>query len=177
MADELPASRPVGAGVEIDSRAIVAPAVARAQDRASGKATQRLRQFRQSRLRAEAPAIDLVRQVRDVFPVRTAVFALEDGEVVRAVAGERGCGDDGAILQLGVAWVSDAFGTGRSVDRVVGEEAPWSWLVVVRVWESNRHLREERGRDKGDKHCCLLAASKLVRCALIETGQDDALPG
>lgn len=80
VADEVPGARLVGAGVQVDACAVVAPAVSREENGAGLEPAKRLLQFKQGRLCAHAPAVDLVGDVGDPFPVNAAVFALEDGE-------------------------------------------------------------------------------------------------
>jgi hypothetical protein len=128
--DELPSPRPVRAGVQVNASAVVAPAIPAPQNRARGPPTLSLLQLRQSRLRTETPAIDLIGQVGDVLPVGAAVLRFEDGEVIWFVAGEGGGGDDGTVAELGVAWVGDAFIPGGLVDGVVGEVAPGAGFVA-----------------------------------------------
>jgi len=86
VADKLPGPGPVCAGVQVNASTVAAPAVARAKDGARRVTRERLGDLSQSRLCTEAPTIDLVSQVGDVLPVGTTVLALEDWEVVRAVA-------------------------------------------------------------------------------------------
>jgi len=86
VADKVPCPGPVGTRVEVDPGAVTTPAVARAENGASLVAAEIEGQLSQSWLSAEAPAIDLVGQIGDVGPVRTAIRRLEDGEVVRVVA-------------------------------------------------------------------------------------------
>lgn len=107
MAYEFPGSRSIRAGVEVDSRSVVAPAISSTQNGSSGVATHWLRQLRQRRLSAETPPVDRVVQIRYMFPRGATIFRLEDREVVWVVAGEGGGGDDGSVLEFGVAGVGD----------------------------------------------------------------------
>ena len=145
MADKLPRPRSVCTDVQVDTSTIVAPAVSRTKDGTCRVACHRSVKFRQGRLCTEAPSVDLVSQVRDVFPVGTSVLALEDWEVIRVVSGQRGGSDDSTILQLRVARVGDALVTSGLVDGVIGEVSPWSGLVAPAVRLCNGDLRKKRG--------------------------------
>jgi hypothetical protein len=59
-----------------------------------------------------------------VLPRCAAIFGLEDGEVVWVVTGEGSSGDDGSVLELGVARVGYSFLTGGLIDGIVCEETP-----------------------------------------------------
>jgi hypothetical protein len=98
VADELPRPSLVFAGVQVDSCAIVAPAVASAHDSTSWVAGQRLSELCKSWLSAHAPAVDLVAQVRDVLPGSAAIGTFKNREVSRRVTRKRSSGDNGTIL-------------------------------------------------------------------------------
>lgn len=152
VTDKFPGPCPVSAGVQVDACPVVAPAVAGTQNCTSRITCERLRELGQRRLCAEAPAIDLVGQVRDVLPVGTSVLALEHWEVIRVVARQRRSGDDSTIFQLCVTRVGDALITGGLVDGVVREKSPWSWLVAPAVRLRNCDLRQKRRGDDGEEH-------------------------
>ena len=90
--DKMPRPRNVCAGVEIDPGAVLAPAVASAENGARRVAGERRGEHLKRRLCVHAPAVDLVRKVRDILPMGTAILALEDGEVagLDAAEGSRG---------------------------------------------------------------------------------------
>jgi len=121
VAHKLPRPGTVSAGVEVDARAVVAPAVAGSQDGTSRKAAQGLGQLGKGRLRGHAPAIDVVGHVGHPLPAGAAILALEDGEVGRADAGEGRGRVDGTVLELGEARIRDALLTHGLVDGVVDE--------------------------------------------------------
>jgi len=90
--DKVPRPCNVRAGVEINPGAILAPAVAGAEDGARRVASERRGEHLKRRLCVHAPAVDLIREVRDVFPMGTAILALEDWEIagLDAAEGSRG---------------------------------------------------------------------------------------
>ena len=126
VADELPCARLIGARVQVDARAVVAPAVAGRENGARLEPAQRLLKLHQRRLRAHAPAVHLVGDVGDPFPGDAVVFALEDGEggVVAAeevAAHDGGRDEESAIPELDVTGVGGALAGGRVVDDVWAE--------------------------------------------------------
>lgn len=152
MTDKVPGPCSVGTGIQVDAGAVVAPAVTRTHDGASRVASQRLRELSQSGLCTESPAIDLIGQVGDVRPVSTSILAFEDREVVRVVTGQRGGGDDGAVLQLGVTRVGDTLVASRLIDGVVREVSPWLWLLAPAGRRCNDDLRKKRRSSNREEH-------------------------
>jgi len=147
VADEFPGSCAVGAGVEVDSRAVVAPAVTGAEDGTCLVAAEGLGQLGEGRLRGETPAVLCVGEVGDPFPACTAVFAFKDGEVGWGGAREGRGGEDGAVGELDVAGVGDALVAGGLVDGVVDEVAEWTGLErrLAFCHGEGRHSLEEEG--------------------------------
>jgi hypothetical protein len=88
VADKLPSPSSICTDVQVDTSTIVAPAVTRTEDGACRIACHRLTELGQSRLRTEAPSVDLVGQVGDVLPMGTSVLALKDREVIWVVSGQ-----------------------------------------------------------------------------------------
>ncbi len=123
MAEELPGSSLVRAGVEIDAGAVAAGAVPGRQDGAGLEAAQRLRQLGEGGLGPRTPAVDRVLNVGHPRPTGPAVAALEDGEVAGRVNRQRRRGKNGAILELAEAGVRQVLVACGLVDGVVGEEA------------------------------------------------------
>lgn len=124
MAHELPGPRPVFTCVQVNPGPAVTPAIAGAQDSASVEASHRLCELSQGRLGTHSPSVDLIAEVGDVVPVRTAIPAFEYGEVSWRVA-RQGCrGNDSAVDKFDEAGVSDGFSAGCLVYSVVGKKAP-----------------------------------------------------
>jgi len=145
MTDELPRLGAIPTRVQIDPRAIIAPAIPGTQDRAGLVVADPLRELGQSGLSAHAPAVNLVSEVGDVTPTSAAVGAGEDGEVARLMAPQGRCGNYGTrALEFDVARVGHAFVPGRGIDRVVHEETPWLRLVrglrFVRGWRLRNYV-------------------------------------
>ena len=137
VTDKLPGSCSVRAGVQVDTSTIVAPAVPRTRDGARKVTRERLGDLDQSRLRTESPTIDLVSQVGDLLPTGTTILALEDWEVIRVVARQRGSDNEVTVFQIRVARVGDALVTSGLVDGVIGEVSPRSWSVGPALRLSN----------------------------------------
>ena len=152
MADEVPRPCLIGTRIQIDLRASITPAVPRAHNRARRVPSHRLRQLRQRRLRAHTPSINLIAQIRDVLPRRTAILALKHRKISRRVPRERSRSNDSPILQLRKPRVGDRFGTAGLVDGVVGEVAPRLWALAACCISDNKPPQGERGHEESREH-------------------------
>ena len=152
MADEVPRPCLIGTRIQIDLRASIAPAVPRAHDGARWVPSHRLSQLRQRRLRAHTPSINLIAQIRDVLPRRTAILALKHRKISRRMPRERSSSNDSPVLQLRKPRVGDRFGTAGLVDGVVGEVPPRLWALAACSISDNKPPQGERGHEESREH-------------------------
>jgi hypothetical protein len=124
VADKLPTLGAVDAGVQVNPGEVGPRRVATRQYSAGRVPSQRKRKLGDSWLGPESDPVDLISEVGDVLPGRTAVAASENGKVRWVWSRVRGGSEYRAVHQLDISWIRDTVVAACGENGIVCKEAP-----------------------------------------------------